>query len=292
MRNYLQSRHQWSDEVWNTIDTKMLGQFCRSLTPTSHTAQVKFMNDQRHTGVQRYRVSRIKDPKLKLCPCCLQEEETNNHVLLCPNNPGREKALRLFRRAMDSASVLPAVRLLKNLLLGWITGQQPTISLGDYPRNQHDLICSAMQQQQGIGWPAAMRGFLSVTWCQLAAHPFGDNEAPNPVKGEQTMRKILMAVHQFSMTAWKDRNQHLHGQGSANLRELRCPELVEISHLHSHPELVNAGDCHFCDRPLDALLRAGHSVRRRWLQYMRNARARFDREGKNQTVITDYFRVS
>ena len=82
------------------------------------------------------------------------------------------------------------------------------------------------------------------------------------------------------------------GMQSSGMREIRCPELIEITHLHSQPQLVAAGDRHFCDRPLDELLRAGYSVRRRWLQYMRNARARFERDGRNQTMITDYFRTS
>ena len=292
MRQYLQERYRWSDGVWDTIDLKMLGQFCRALPSSSHTAQVKFMHQQRHTGVQRYRISRIKDPKLKLCPCCQLEDETNDHVLTCEANPGREKALRQLRKAIDLASVLPAVKLFKTSILGWLEGQTPDMDSATFPSHQQDLILTAMEQQSSIGWSAALRGFLSVTWCQVASWPFGDNEKPNRAKGEQTMRKFLMALHTYSMSIWKERNTYLHGEASTRLRELRCPELIEITYLHSHPEWVNAGDRHFCERPLDDLLRAGHSVRRRWLIYTRNARARYGSDGRKQTVITDFFRTS
>ena len=102
---------------------KLLGQFCRSLTPTQHTAQVKFINNQRHTGLKQYRVAKVKGPKLRLCPCCPQEEEDDDdHVYFCIDNPGREKALRLFRNAKDSASTQPTVKVLMNMVNGWVNG--------------------------------------------------------------------------------------------------------------------------------------------------------------------------
>ena len=72
MRQHLQARHKWTDVAWNTIDLQLLSQFCRSLTPSKHTAQVKYMNNQRHTGLRRYQVARIKDPTMRLCPCCFR----------------------------------------------------------------------------------------------------------------------------------------------------------------------------------------------------------------------------
>ncbi len=60
MRHHLQNRYQWSDGEWDSIDLTLLGQFCRSLTPANHTAQVKFMNDQRHTGVRRFQVAKSR----------------------------------------------------------------------------------------------------------------------------------------------------------------------------------------------------------------------------------------
>jgi hypothetical protein len=136
-----------------------------------------------------------------------------------------------------------------------------------------------------------MRGFLTVEWQQLAAIPEGDNEKPNTARGDQIMRKIMRAMHNFSMAMWTERNLKLHGPESSGLRILRCPELLELFDLHSRPMLVNASDRHFCERPLEDLLRATYSVRRRRLQYMRNARARFEQDGRKQTVMTDFFRA-
>ncbi|KAI2497820.1 hypothetical protein MHU86_16654 [Fragilaria crotonensis] len=101
LRSYLQSKHRWSNDVWDMIDIKVLGQFCRSLIPAKQVAQTKLMYDQRHTGVRRNRVATIKDPSLTLCPCCQQTEETTDHVLQCKENPGRRSAIKGFRKSMD-----------------------------------------------------------------------------------------------------------------------------------------------------------------------------------------------
>ncbi|KAI2509566.1 hypothetical protein MHU86_4827 [Fragilaria crotonensis] len=292
LRQHLQARHKWTDEEWNTIDLQLLSQFCRSLTPSKHTAQVKFMNNQRHTGLRRYQVAKIKDPTMRLCPCCLRVEEDDDHVLQCIENPGRETALRLFRRAIDATSLLPSVKALKQMLLNWLENTDTHMDMREYPSIHQSSIVEAVAQQSRIGWSAAMRGFFTVEWRYLASVPAGDKEEVLQAKGLQTMRKIIRATHDCSMLMWKARNQKLHGTESQGMRGLRCPELFEITHLHAHPELlVSAGDRHFCERPLGDLLRASHSVRRRWLLYMRNARERYKHEdGKTQTAITKVFR--
>ena len=278
LRQYLQSRHQWSDEVWDTLDLKVLGQFCRTLTPSNQVAQTKLMYDQRHTGVMRYRaVATVKVRSLLLCPCCLQAEETSDHVVQCKANPGREQALKSFGKSMDSITVPEVVRLIKRSLLQWLNTEVPDNDLRKFemiPQNQSSL---ALYQQQQIGWSAAMRGFFSVAWQELASQTENESASSNSAKGLQVMRKVLLSVHKLSTQLWKDRNRHL-------------PDLAEITQLHAQSHMVNAGDRHFCERPLDELLQAGHSVRRRWITYMRNARARFEKDGAHQTKISDFFR--
>ena len=104
------------------------------------------------------------------------------------------------------------------------------------------------------------------------------------------MRKVLMAVHTLSIELWKARNHHLHSTKSAVCKQLRNPELVEIAQLHENAHMVNADDRHFCERPLEDIVNASSSVRRRWLHYMRKARARFELDGSTQTRMTDFSR--
>jgi hypothetical protein len=112
----------------------------------------------------------------------------------------------------------------------------------------------------------------------------------NASRGDFIMRKVLMAVHTLSVELWKARNHHLHSTKSLVCKQLRNPELVEITQLHENAHMINADDRHFCERPLEDIVNASSSVRRRWLHYMRKARARFELDGSTQTRMTDFFR--
>ena len=69
----------------------------------------------------------------------------------------------------------------------------------------------------------------------FASFPEGYNDQPIPAKGTQVMRKILRALHNFSRAVWAEGNQKLQGPELEGMRELRCPKLVEITHLQSVP---------------------------------------------------------
>jgi hypothetical protein len=103
------------------------------------------------------------------------------------------------------------------MLMGWLDGRIPTVVYQEYSERYHTWIASAVEQQQCIGWLAAIRGFLSVEWGFLASLSDGGDKTIL-AKGIQTMRHIMKAMHQFSMTIWRDRNLILHGTASADTR--------------------------------------------------------------------------
>ena len=290
LRCYLQSRNRWSNRVWNSIDLKVLGQFCRSLTPTTQIAQTKLMYDQRHTGDRRYQTAKIKDHSLRLCPCCLLVDETPDHVLHCKDNPGRQTALQNFRKAMDKLGAPMDTRTLKSQILQWLDEESQEVDRSMVLPLYYDYLDTAVQQQQEIGWSAAMKGIFAINWSELAAKPDNGKGDDHAAKGVQVMRKVLLAVHKLNVQLWTARNHHLHKSTSIVCRNLQTTDRVEIASLHAQAHLVNAGDRHFCERPLDELVNASSSVRRRWIHYMRKARARFELDGNKQTMMTDYFR--
>ncbi|KAI2512005.1 hypothetical protein MHU86_2293 [Fragilaria crotonensis] len=228
LRAYLQSKHRWSNEVWNTLDIKVLGQFCRSLLPSQQVAQTKLMYDQRHTGDRRNRVATIKATSLKLCPCSLHTDETSDHVLQCKENPGRIQAIKVFRKSMDAIGATSATRTLKSQLLCWINEEPGTVDMSMVPKDQVPYVELALQHQQTrIGWAAASRGFFSVAWSELASQPDGDSGVYNEARGGYTMRKVLKAVHTLSTQLWAARNHHLHSTTSVVCKQLRNPDLEE-----------------------------------------------------------------
>lgn len=69
LRRYLQEKNSWSDETWNEIDFATFGKsFCR-LSPATQVRQTKFVHGHLPIGTRRYKQARIKDEKLKVCPC-------------------------------------------------------------------------------------------------------------------------------------------------------------------------------------------------------------------------------
>ncbi|KAI2497149.1 hypothetical protein MHU86_17352 [Fragilaria crotonensis] len=291
LRSYLQARNRWSNRVWDMIDFKVLGMFCRSLSPAGQVAQTELMYDQRHTGIRRYRVATIKNPTLLLCPCCSTTEETSEHVLQCHANPGRHQAITNFRKTMDALGAPLATRVIKSQVLGWLNQEIADTDRSMIPSRHLDTVEKALHQQQQIGWSAALRGILAASWSDIAARDDGTG-VYDEAKGSQTMRKVTMAIHTLSMQLWKARNSHLHNTDKIACRQLRYPEFDEITRLHEQVHMVNASDRHFCERPLEEIINARSSVRRRWLQYMRKARERFEIDGsKKQMMMTDFFRV-
>ncbi len=158
------------------------------------------------------------------------------------------------------------------------------------PPGHVPYVEAALHQQSRIGWPAASRGFFSVVWSELASQPDDATGTHNEDRGSYTMRKVMKAVHTLSTQLWTARNHHLHSTTSTECKLLRQPDLAEIEQLHAQAHMVSADDRHFCERPLGDIVNASSSVRRRWLHYMRKARARFDLDGYKQMRMTDFFR--
>jgi hypothetical protein len=181
--------------------------------------------------------------------------------------------------------------MIKSQVLGWLNKEIADDDRSMIPSRYSDTVEKALHQQQQIGWSAALRGFLAVAWSDIAAHGDGTGDF-DEAKGSQIMRKVTMAIHTLSMQLWTARNHHLHHTDTLVCRQLRHPDLEEIARLHGQAHMVNASDRHFCERPLEEIVNARSAVRRRWLQYMRKARERFEIDGsKKQMMITDFFRA-
>jgi hypothetical protein len=292
LRNYIQSKYRWSNKTWDSIDSEAIGRFQRTLPPAAQVAQVKFMHDQWHTGKVRYRNARIKDPQLRLCPCCKLEEETAIHVLRCRMNPEHHNGLKNFRRSMSPSEPHPVFHLIKEGVAAWINGDTPyTPTFEQFPTKFHDRILAALNDQSTIGWDKAIKGYISMEWRRLATENIYGEEQAQHEQGFKRIHVILKALHILTQEKWKARNKRLHESKDEAMQHIRDTELVEINELYSHPERVRAGDRHYCEQPLSAILRKTPASRRRWLRFMRQSQARVDKDGKRQTRMTDFFRA-
>ena len=133
-------------------------------------------------------------------------------------------------------------------------------------------------------------GFFSQRWIQITETAILAPAATQQAgKGTLTMLTISNAIHELSRSLWIARNEVLHGDNSRAMQLTRSVELAELRDIHAHPELLPAGDRHYCDGTFEQLLRKSPSSRRRWLRHLRMVKARMTHEGTRQRPITDFF---
>ena len=90
-----------------------------------------------------------------------------------------------------------------------------------------------------------------------------DDEAdPQEGRGPHNIRMTLKALHSATRALWLSRNGALHGDLTMELDRIRSVETAEITAYYQQPELLLAGDRHYCTQPLPTLLRKNPSTRR------------------------------
>lgn len=292
LRQYTQAQNKWSNKTWNKVDVEGLGAYRTSLSPKDQSSHTKFMFNQWHTGDKRYQVSAIKDSSLLKCPCCREANETSLHVLQCKSNPEREASIKTFRSTMASREYHPVFRVITISVIAWLNQTVDVIDINEFPSKFRDGLLKALQDQDEIGWEQAIKGFLSVEWRYLLTLGIGDQETEPERVGVQRIRFLLKTFNELAYSLWTARNQTLHGTSEDGMKAVRQEELAEIKEMYQHPELIPAADQHYCEQPLHSILSRSPASRRRWLRFMRMARARLTRDGQRQTLITSFFRTS
>lgn len=152
-----------------------------------------------------------------------------------------------------------------------------------------ECIESALHDQEAIGWQNAIKGYMSVEWRTLAdMSPYGNDHASPQGSGLSSLLHILRQFHRLASRQWRSRNQVLHGTNETSLQDIRDSELAEIHHIYAQPNQLTVADRHYCQRPLESIIKQSPATRRRWLRYTAMARKRMLQDGKRQTLLTHF----
>ncbi|KAI2498313.1 hypothetical protein MHU86_16183 [Fragilaria crotonensis] len=290
LRRYMQERHAWSDCTWEDIDFHLFGQHFKRLPPHLQVTHMKRVHGQLPLGTRRYEQSRIKEPTLKLCPCCKLHEETADHLLRCIENLVHATSLQQLRRDLLTGDIHPARYLIMEGIEFWTTSSQqfsPTVH--QYPAHLGDHIAAALESQGRIGWQEATSGLLSKQWSVLSCLDMHSPNRTNIDAGMKRMKSFMTAIHAHTTRLWMARNEVLHSTQDGEQANIRSSEAAEIRSLHQQPHLLRAGDRHYCERSLERLLQGSSSMRRRWLRRVRQSIAEHQSDGGRQSLITTYF---
>ena len=290
MRNYLQTKHSWSNTTWDKIDMYAFGRHMEKIPAAHHTSHVKFVHDTLPLGNHKFKLSTTQDPTLKLCPCCLKEDEDHHHFVHCLANPSRAAAVEKLIKAIRLDDSHPYGTAMSTSLTQVLNTPTTPISL-PYEKflvRVQPSLETAITDQHEIGWQMALRGYLAVEWQKLASVNLLDSTRPIHSQGHYKIHQTLKSLHQFTRTLWLGRNEALHKIKEGADAVIFSAESSELRYFHSSPHLLPHSDKHYCNISLTKLLQSRPSVRRRWLRRVRTARAALLKEGRSQQSIRQY----
>ncbi|KAI2501729.1 hypothetical protein MHU86_12735 [Fragilaria crotonensis] len=290
LRRYMQEKHQWSDATWDEIDFVNFGRYFKRLRPSRQVTQMKRVHGQLPIGQRRFDQSRIKDPTLKLCPCCKVNDESYSHLLRCSSNPEYNTSLRQLRQELVTKDTHPLRYLLVEGIEHWTTStSQFAPDIQQYSSHLRAPIAEALESQSSIGWKEAISGLLSKSWFRLSCLDMYNTERIDTATGWKRMRSCMTALYDHATRMWTARNEILHTPGDDEQLHIRSAEIAEIQTLHKQPHLLRPGDRHYCERSLERLVNGSASNRRRWLRRVRRSIEDNKLDGGSQSLITNYF---
>ena len=135
-----------------------------------------------------------------------------------------------------------------------------------------NLVQQAIADQTAIGWLQATRGFLAKTWMSVASLSYDAKKVvPRPDGGHRIRQILIKALHHLTTALWAGRNSALHD--SDKPQSTTIPSLVDakIMQYHCEPELILTDDSFYCEQSLHRLLSSSASIKRRWLQRVKNS---------------------
>jgi hypothetical protein len=293
LRQYLQAKKSWSDEVWDTIDLQLFGRhYCR-LSPRQQITRTKFVHDQLPLGDCRFQQAPTKDPLLGLCPCCKATIENSTHLLRCTSCPQRVSHVKALKAAISTSDIHPVRYVILAGILHWLDHADSvpfTPSLSEYDPRFTKIPQDAIQSQACIGgWGNVLKGFFSKSWREIACHDLYNPTRLDSTQGKFRLRSIIDATHAFTRSIWLSRNSSLHDTAHVEIRSIRDTEIAEIKHYHSMPHVLPLHDQHYCSRSLDKLISGPASSRRRWLRVVKRSMAAYESDGSRQTLMTSFF---
>jgi hypothetical protein len=150
-QKYLQDKHDWDTQTWNSIDKKALKSSFLSLGPlkwikTSKSIHHGWLN----TGRQKSKISPDAVDSHK-CPRCHKSNETHEHVLTCPHVGAHKKRYDLMHpmmRKIIKDDLCPVQQVFATCIRTWLkspeTLPKPDVSI--VPEAQRDILIQALNE--------------------------------------------------------------------------------------------------------------------------------------------------
>ena len=227
---YLQQRFEWEDGTIQKIDWDMVSQLVMPFDDARPTL-VKHMHGIAPTGI----IANRNDPQASnQCPACLECQETNDHLFVCPapsRDQWRQTLMTGFRNKCKTT--LPGGSSITTILIDGVTRslhlRNANVNHHDYPPEYHQLI----HDQNDIGWLQLFRCRWAKEWTSCYIAVAQQQGIPKPTmearKWVQNSGKFLL---QQWWALWKLRTEERHGHDqetkAAKLRDVVMSQLEAL----------------------------------------------------------------
>ena len=237
LREYIQSKNQWSDQTMQSINWQAHGSALKSFTKQRiHFS--KLVHDCLPTHAQANRF----DSGHRQCPVCDSTQEDRDHILRCPS-PSRAawrsrfwQAIEKFHQQFDTHPLLRAV--FRDALGAWFQSpDSEVVSSILYPAEVRELIL----QQNKIGWRQIFNGRFGYEWSRLQSNHYRRRK-PNSdrMTGDKWQKKFQQTIWSQWYELWVQRNEDVHGHDARTRRTAEQREvnqqLTEIYDSRAHLE--------------------------------------------------------
>ena len=206
---------------------------------------------------------RYKYQSHSTCPQCGVSQETTSHVLQCKDAAACalwDNEVEKLKDWMVKKKVEPNLaNIISKNLHAWKYRLPLSQSL---PAN--NLLRTAIQQQDRIGWKQFMEGFWSIKWKECQQQHF--NNINSPTSSLLLLSKVQRRVWRIAWLMWEHRNHHLHDKISS------CPVVEQTAINDEVKNEWNLGLSTLLDRyrylfngTLDVKLQKSYHSKRLWL---------------------------
>jgi hypothetical protein len=273
---YVIHKAGWQDPtIFHLFDWE--ARACTSLhsSPSQHLTIFKLEFALFATMSRQHRMEKAIDHR---CPRCQRFQETLTHVFQCPHGLSMRatawaKATSMFKKTSTCPFIVATIG---HSISQWSTGgpvhwQGPTPALDD---SIGQVVFTAFQEQQSIGWEQAIQGWLSQHWgrantlyCQERLHQ-GDTK----LHAVWTLN-LVSGIWQYGIDQCVGQNEFLYGKSKEERLAKTTQEVdSQIWHMHrADRKQVHSVDRHLFHMPAEQRITQSIDRKQQWIECVTTA---------------------
>jgi hypothetical protein len=190
MKQYLTTKHNWSEKTWSYIDTQIVKAYHNHKKIQAKNMWFKVAHNLHPLGERKQMMTDNSQSNIKIdtCPCCHTQLETQLHFFTCDSNPNRTAALEeLTTGGSTYKENHNFVTIMTDCIEQWLYDPNESPSATDvacptlaqyntmFPPYMMSILCEAIAEQTEIGWVNLLQGVLLYQMEGSSVQKYGES---------------------------------------------------------------------------------------------------------------------